>query len=172
MISPRPETTITYLEMNHPPHTPAMALPKIARVDHLITIPYWYFVALYRAVGKDYHWTDQLEKPQKEVEAFLDDPRVTMSVLMIKGAPYGFYVLDQREGTSCDLAYFGLTPNGVGHGLGRAFLRHAIDAAWSLDGINCVKVNTCTLDHEAALRLYKSEGFVPVRSVYVPARDI
>ena len=63
-----------------------------------------------------------------------------------------------------NIAYFGLLPHLVGQGLGRAFLRAAIDAAWALEP-RAIRVNTCTADHPRALPAYLRAGFRPVRTV-------
>ena len=49
----------------------------------------------------------------------------------------------------------------TGRGLGRWFLSSAIEAAWSYKPAK-VTVQTCTLDHPAALPLYQKLGFSPV----------
>jgi GNAT superfamily N-acetyltransferase len=61
-----------------------------------------------------------------------------------------------------NLSYFGLMPHAVGRGMGYAFLRHAVDTAWSM-GPRVVTVNTCTADHPRALPTYIRAGFRPVR---------
>ena len=62
---------------------------------------------------------------------------------------------------SVELAYFGIMEHALGQGVGRWFLGAAIDAAWST-GPEIVTVQTCTLDHPAALPLYQKLGFSPV----------
>ena len=49
----------------------------------------------------------------------------------------------------------------MGQGIGRWFLGAALEAAWS-HRPNAVTVQTCTLDHPAALPLYQKLGFAPV----------
>jgi len=64
-------------------------------------------------------------------------------------------------------------PHAVGHGLGRAFLRHAVDTAWA-EQPRGLTVNTCTADHPRALPNYLLSGFGRLRTVrevwQVPAR--
>ena len=52
----------------------------------------------------------------------------------------------------------------TGLGLGRWFLGAAIEAAWAT-GPKQIVVQTCTLDHPAALPLYQKLGFSPVGQV-------
>ena len=56
------------------------------------------------------------------------------------------------------IAYFGLVPEFIGRGLGRFFLDWAVDRAWDL-GHARVRVQTCDLDHPAALPNYERAGF-------------
>jgi GNAT superfamily N-acetyltransferase len=49
----------------------------------------------------------------------------------------------------------------MGQGLGRWFLGAAIAACWATRP-QLVTVQTCTLDHPAALPLYQKLGFTPV----------
>ena len=59
------------------------------------------------------------------------------------------------------ITYFGLAPEAIGMGLGKPFLHAMLKRAWSARP-RVVKLNTCNLDHPAALPLYIKAGFVPV----------
>jgi GNAT superfamily N-acetyltransferase len=159
--------TVTYLEMTAPPADGGpLALPEGVRLERAIDPPVWYFLALYDAVGRDYEWQDRFEQAETDpagLQAFVRDSEVTIWTALGRGWPQGFFVLDTRTAGICDLAYFGLVPQAVGRGLGRALLRTALATAWALDGIAKVTVNTCTLDHPRALSLYQQMGFSPVR---------
>jgi GNAT superfamily N-acetyltransferase len=52
-------------------------------------------------------------------------------------------------------------PHATGQGLGRWFLGAAIQAAWATNPKSII-VQTCTLDHPAALPLYQKLGFEPL----------
>lgn len=121
--------------------------------------PVWYFRALYGAVGRDYAWTDIDAREDDDIAFWLSDPRVALYSLIDHGWPKGFFLLDGREGSVCDLAYFGLVPDAVGRGLGSWMLRTAILTAWQTPRLEKLKVNTCTLDHPRALITYQRHGF-------------
>ncbi|MEL6196639.1 MAG: GNAT family N-acetyltransferase [Pseudomonadota bacterium] len=164
--SPQPgdRYTVTYLEMTAPPATP---VPKPPSNVHLAVImaeqpPVDWFLYLYRTVGEPYLWTDWLRAPREEVEAFIQDPEVTLHTLMLDGWPGGFFMLDTRAPELCDLSYFGLVPEAVGRGLGQWFLATAIAAGWAREGVEKMTVNTCTLDHPRALGTYQRLGFTAV----------
>ncbi|QHQ36710.1 GNAT family N-acetyltransferase [Algicella marina] len=155
--------TITYLEMTSRPGYDRPSLPA-GPPTALIAAqqpPVWYFLNLYDAVGRDYEWDDWHRASDEERRAFVQDPEVRLFTLLRTGWPAGFFMLDTRHQGVCDLAYFGLVPEAVGHGLGRYLLQTAIHAGWDLPGVERMSVNTCTLDHPAALGLYQRCGFVP-----------
>jgi GNAT superfamily N-acetyltransferase len=172
----RVEVAVTYLEMTARPGYPRPHLPT-GPVSALIGAerpPVWYFLDLYDAVGAAHEWTDQRERPQGEVAAFLHDPAVTLYSLIRDGWPHGFFVLDCRAPGVCDLAYFGLAPEAIGRGLGGFLLHTALHMAWDRPGTRKVTVNTNSLDHPRALPLYQKAGFEPVRRetrVRVLSRD-
>jgi GNAT superfamily N-acetyltransferase len=158
--------TITYLQMSA---RPTFSWPKLAddvRLERAIDPPVWYFLSLYDAVGRDYEWQDRFDQAATDpaaLQAFVRDPEVVIWTALKNGWPQGFFVLDWRENGICDLAYFGLVPQAVGAGLGRALLETAILTGWARDGIETMTVNTCTLDHPRALSLYQKLGFQPLR---------
>ncbi len=161
----RVECTVTFLEMAARPGYPRPHLPT-GPVSSLIGAdrpPAWYLLCLYDAVGRDYEWTDLHGLPAAEVAAFLHDPAVTLYTFTRDGWPHGFFVLDCRTPRICDLAYFGLVPEAIGHGLGTFLLQTALHMAWDRPGTARVTVNTNSLDHPRALPLYQKAGFVPVR---------
>lgn len=160
----RIEYQVTYLEMTAPPGGPLPPLP-LASETALIGAeapPADYFLYLYSTVGAKWEWTDWLERPIEEVEAFVGDPQVSLYTLMLDGWPGGFFVLDTREAGVCDLAYFGLVEQATGRGLGPWLLGTAVRMGWQRPGVRRLTVNTCTLDHPAALGLYQRLGFRPV----------
>jgi len=158
------EVTVTYLEMSaRPLHLPSVpAGPYVALVAAKAP-PVHYFTYLYGTIGKHYAWIDWFDRGEAAMEAFVQDPKVELFTMMLDGWPGGFYILDTRESGVCDLAYFGLMPEAVGRGLGPWLLGEAIQGGWVRPGVERMTVNTCTLDHPAALPLYQKLGFQPVR---------
>jgi GNAT superfamily N-acetyltransferase len=157
--------TVTFLEMTERPrydwpHTPNGMTGALLKAE---TPPVWYFRALYDAVGRDYAWTDLHTSEDAEIADWLKDKDVALYSLIDHGWPQGFFLLDWRTPRSCELCYFGLVPPSVGRGLGSWMLRTAILTAWARDGVDVLRVNTCTLDHPRALIQYQKYGFTPVR---------
>lgn len=163
------DVTITFLEMAGSPQRPPRPKPVVSGWAPLMLLraenpPVGFFRYLYGAVGGDYDWTDLLRWDDARLGAFVQDAKVELWPLYRSGVPLGFFQLDFREERVCDLAYFGLMPEAVGLKIGPWFLDAAIREAWSRE-IDRMTVNTCTLDHPAALGVYQRAGFAPVRRV-------
>ncbi|MCI4661144.1 MAG: GNAT family N-acetyltransferase [Neomegalonema sp.] len=163
-----PACVITHLAMEVAPtrpfHPPPLGAPiALMRVEapsvHL-------FLYLYQTVGADYNWTDMLALAPEQLRAFVCDPKVELFVLYRGGAPAGFFQLDFRDPSACELTFFGLMPEAIGHGLGPWLLDEALREAWAptrSPATQRLTVHTCTDDHPKALPLYQRAGFVPVR---------
>jgi GNAT superfamily N-acetyltransferase len=158
-MSRKTDVTITYLEQTsrpilpHPPQPPGKV--AILRAEHP---PTHYYRYLYDLVGRRWHWVTRRKISDMELAEIIHDPRVHIYVLYAGGVPAGFVELDARQEEAMDLRFFGVAPDFLGKGFGRYFLTHTIDLAWSLNPKR-VRLETCTLDHPAALPLYQKLGF-------------
>lgn len=156
------DVTVIFLEMNsspnaypHPPANVSLALLRSSKMQR------HYYRYLQDRVGRKWHWVNMLRLDDEALDAYLNDPRRDIRVLYLDGSPAGFFDLLVETPDCVDLAYFGLFEHAVGHRLGRWFLGAAIEAAWSHEPKKVI-VQTCTLDHPAALPLYQKLGFEPV----------
>jgi GNAT superfamily N-acetyltransferase len=153
------DVTITYLEQRErqsylaPPRPPLKM--AILRAENPSVHFYRY---LYRLVGDPYHWVSRRRLGDDELRIIISDPKVHLYVLYVGGVPAGLAEIDGRNPKTAELKFFGLAPEFLGRGLGRFFLTNAVDLAWSL-GPKRVRLETCTLDHPAALPLYQKLGF-------------
>ncbi|MES2713906.1 MAG: GNAT family N-acetyltransferase [Pseudomonadota bacterium] len=166
MPEPVVEVTVdvTFLRMDARPASRAAPLPEgmeVVRVRHCSPGYYRY---LYDAVGGPWLWWMRRTLSPMELERAIAPPRVSIHALMAGGEPVGFYELERRLPDAVNLAYFGLMPDSIGRGVGKPFLRHAIDAAWA-ERPQFVTVNTCTADHPRALPNYIDAGFTPLRTL-------
>jgi GNAT superfamily N-acetyltransferase len=153
---------VTFLRMDRRPTDPAPPLPEGAevRIERNCTVEQYRF--LYNTVGQDYVWWLRRTMPDAQLASLLRNPRISVHVLRYQGEIAGFYELDRSAMPTVNLSYFGLMPHAVGHHMGYAFLRHAVDTAWDL-GAKAMTVNTCTADHPRALPTYQRAGFRIVR---------
>ena len=120
--------------------------------------------ALYNQVGGPWLWWLRRIMPDRELSAHLSRQAIGIYIAERDGQLAGFYELDASRWPAVNLSYFGLMPDAIGQGLGRALLRHAVDTAWDI-GARAITVNTCTADHPRALPNYKRAGFREVRAV-------
>jgi ribosomal protein S18 acetylase RimI-like enzyme len=112
---------------------------------------------MYRAVGAPWHWTDRLPWTDADWDAAVNRDDVELWVANVDREVAGYFEL-QVEGDAVELKYLGLTPEFTGRGIGGALLSAAIERARAL-GKARLTVNTCTLDHPAALPNYLKHGF-------------
>jgi thiosulfate/3-mercaptopyruvate sulfurtransferase len=126
---------------------------------HEIPLPFYRF--LHRQVGARWHWYERLRLPDDQLKAIIHQPKVSISVLYVNGAPAGFYELSQESDDLVELSYFGLFEHALGLGIGKWFLLQCLYAAWTSNPKK-VTVTTNTLDHPRALQLYQQFGFSPV----------
>lgn len=162
------DVVVTYLERDltshgHPavraqPAAPGVALHRVLAPDAGDTA-----AMLYRAVGAKWHWTDRLPWSAAEWDAAVNRDDVELWVAQVDGEIAGYFELS----IGCDaveLSYLGLMPEYTGRRLGTLLLNAAIDRAAATTTPR-MTVNTCTLDHPAALPNYLKGGFSIVRTV-------
>jgi GNAT superfamily N-acetyltransferase len=151
--------TRTYLEMRSPADLRPADWPVAgARVDRLVNCPPSFWRYLYSEVGRAYHWFDRLPWTNEEIAEYLADPAIELWLLSIDAVPAGYFELRREPGGSIEIAYFGLLPEFVGRGLGKALLTEAASKAWQA-GADRVWMHTSSLDHRAALPNYLARGF-------------
>ena len=140
------------------------ALDRFTRLDGRCITRYR---TLFRAVGTDWLWFSRLRMPDDELEAILDQPEVFALALhddRAQGGPadIGLLELDFSDGATGYLSFLGLVPGATGQGIGRIMMDVAKALARS-HAVHTLFVNTCTLDHPAALDFYRKNGFVATR---------
>lgn len=154
--------TVTFLEMKRQPASyPHAPMNRHIALMKTHDIPLHYYRYLMDRVGRKWQWVNVLRLSDEELEAKLRSPGRDIRVLYLDGAPAGFFDINPHQPDETEIAYFGMMEHATGLGLGRWFLGAAIEAAWAT-GPRQIVVQTCTLDHPAALPLYQKLGFSPV----------
>jgi len=155
------ECVVTYLEMRASPKLPRLQPPRGKKLALMRAEPptVSFYRYLYDAVGRDWRWTLRKRLSDATLRTIIEDPAVELYVLHVGGVPAGFSELDRRLTPEIELAYFGLAPQFIGHGLGAYFLNWTVRCAWQ-HAPSRLWVHTCTLDHPRALGLYQRVGFV------------
>ncbi|HYD52806.1 MAG TPA: GNAT family N-acetyltransferase [Gemmatimonadaceae bacterium] len=174
---PRIRVKRTYLELPDRAafRAPTRPAPPGACLERIDPCPVATYRALYQAVGERWHWRDQHARPDAEIQAHLDDPRVSEWGLRAPGlgSPAslgyaGWVELVARDADAVEIQYFGLVPDAIGQGLGGFLLASAVERAWAM-GADRVILNTCTLDAPQALPNYQARGFREVREEWYEA---
>ena len=159
--------TITHLEMLAPL---SQAVPRPAGQLAIIRAhepPVHFYRYLYNTVGASHVWVDRRRLDDAALADIIHAPKIEIYVLHVGGCPAGYAELNFAKPAEADLAYFGLMPEFTGRGFGRFFLAETIHIAWARD-IERLTVQTCTMDHPAALPLYQRLGFSP----YAQSEDV
>ncbi len=160
---PKPrETVVTYLEMKAPPlRYPPMPVNLHLALLKTEKMPLHFYRYLIDRVGRQWEWVNALRMDDADLSAAIHAAGRDIHVLYLDGSPAGFFDLSVRNDGICELMFFGLMEHATGMGLGRWFLGSAIRTAWSHKPEK-LAVQTCTLDHPAALALYQKLGFEAV----------
>ena len=154
-------TTVTYLEMRAQTALRAVALPEGVTFQQVTPTVEWYR-DIFDRVGADWLWYGRRLMDDATLERILTDPNVAFYTLSKNGRDEALLELDFREGTACELAYFGVTAELIGSGAGRYLMNKAIELAWSRP-ITRFHVHTCTHDSPQALTFYIRSGFTPYK---------
>jgi GNAT superfamily N-acetyltransferase len=155
-------TEVTQLVLHSLPDGETPKPEGVGQLDLLRVrnIPVEFYRYLYR-VGQPHHWTSRCLQDKalaREVHA----ANVRIYVLYCDGAPAGWFELDVgRAPRQTRLVHFATMPEFRGRGLARHLLSRAIVAGFE-DGPSGLVVETNTLDHPAALPLYRKMGFRPL----------
>ena len=159
------EVVISHLELERPDALPGPAreLPADVRVEREEPARAAEVAqAMYREVGGGYHWVDRAGWTLDRWRAEVDRPGVEVWTGRIGGETIGYFQL-HVDPVSVEIKYFGLAPRFTGRGLGGPLLVAAVRRALAT-GRDRVTLNTCTLDHPAALPNYLARGFRVVRT--------
>jgi GNAT superfamily N-acetyltransferase len=162
---------ITYLEMTKKQPHEQLPLPaaKLAflRAERL---PVAMFRFLYSAVGGRWFWWERCRLSDADIAAIIHDPKVELYIFHVDGSPAGYAEIDRREDGVVNLNHLGLMQEFIGRGLGQYLLRQTVETAW-LSGPERITVDTCTLDHPAALQTYQRVGFEPYAQKRIEIAD-
>ncbi|SJZ52516.1 Acetyltransferase (GNAT) domain-containing protein [Consotaella salsifontis] len=157
----------------YPPARPLLPWPDDGRVYALVrapNIPVGFYRYLYDTVGKAHHWTSR-HLPDARLAQEIHSPSIGIHVLYVDGAPAGWFETEHKvQLRETRIVHFAVLPDFHGQKLARPLLTRAIEAGLST-GCEVLSLETNTLDHPAALRLYRTSGFeaVGVREVLTAA---
>ena len=152
---------VTFLEMTQRPTPRPVPDAGLQLVRWRDVDPAKYRI-LFERVGGRWLWYSRLAMDDPtllaqvgEVHAVVDRRRIEV----------GMIELDVRQPGHCLIRFLGLVPELAGKGLGKWLFAQVLALAWRR-GVERVSVNTCSLDHPAALPSYLKVGFIPVRRAF------
>lgn len=138
--------------------------PQTLPVGYALRIVDSHNLAAYRTlfskVGIDNMWFSRAIMPDEKLAAILSNPQIESYALFKDETAVGILELNFTEMPNCELAFFGLTKDTIGSGLGRALMNVAIAKAWAKP-ISRFWVHTCNFDHPNAIGFYQRSGFKP-----------
>ncbi len=151
---------VTCLEMHGVPGRKLVELPGDVELMRFKADDLESFRQLFRAVGSNLMWFSRLIMADDKLSSILGNPEIESCALMRDGKALGLLELNFADLPHCELAFFGLVPEAIGGGLGRALMDESIRRAWARP-ITRYWVHTCTFDAPEALPFYIRSGFTP-----------
>jgi GNAT superfamily N-acetyltransferase len=156
---------VTCLEMLAPPSRKLSAWPSHLTLQRFERDDLAGFRDVFRKVGSDIMWFSRLIMADGKLNAILADPAVESYKLIQGNEVIGLLELDFREEGQAELSFFGLAPEAIGKGAGRALMDEGLRRAWAKPikrpPVKRLWVHTCTFDHPTALAFYIRSGFTP-----------
>ena len=152
---------VTYLEMKERPRPRPLPASPLRIVRWRDPDPEKYRL-LFRRVGGKWLWFSRLAMSDERLRAEMAEVH---AVVDPAGIEVGMLELDFRTAGECLIRFLGLVPELAGRGHGQWLFAQALALAWR-PGVTIVRVNTCTLDHPAALPSYLKAGFRAVRRAF------
>jgi GNAT superfamily N-acetyltransferase len=165
MLTPLPEghvgAVVTYLEMRERPRPRPLPASPFRLERWRDPEPDRYRI-LFRRVGAPWLWYSRLLMDDERLRAEMAEVH---AVVDPAGIEVGMVELDFRTSGQALIRFLGLVPELAGKGHGAWLLARALALAWR-PGVGRVLVNTCTLDHPAALKAYLKAGFTAVKRAF------
>lgn len=145
---------VTFLEMTERPKPRPMPQSQL-RLERWREVDSAKYRILFRRVGGRWLWYSRLAMDDSALREHLGEVH---AVVDRGGIEVGMIELDFRKAGECLIRFLGLVPELAGRGHGKWLFANTLALAWR-EGVRRVHVNTCTLDHPAALPSYLKAGF-------------
>lgn len=158
-MASKADVVITYLRQRERPRfAPQGKPPGKVSILRAEAPPLHFYRYLYDLVGRRWNWTTRKKLSDTDLAAIVHHPQTHLYVLHVGGVPAGMGEIDATRPPVTEIRFFGLSPDFIGKGFARYFLSNIVDLAWATNPSE-VRIETCTLDHPAALPLYQKFGF-------------
>ena len=147
-------TVVTYLEMRERPKPRPLPSSPLRMKAWPDVTPAQYRV-LFERVGGRWLWFSRLRMDDSTLKASICELH---AVTDPAGVEVGMVELDFTAPGECLIRFLGLVPELAGKGHGQWLFAQVLSLSWRR-GVDRVHVNTCSLDHPAALPSYLKAGF-------------
>ncbi|MCH1568339.1 MAG: GNAT family N-acetyltransferase [Alphaproteobacteria bacterium] len=125
---------------------------------------------LYDMVGRKWHWVNRRHLTDRQLAAIIHNPATEIYVLRRKGAAIGYVELNYKLFPQVEIVFFGLIEDEIGNGFGPLMMKRSMQLIRTRAPKRVI-IQTCTLDHPSALKLYQSFGFEAYRRKQVEIID-
>ena len=162
---------ITYMERTAVPENGTPPAPAGVTFALEANIGLDAYRQLHREVGEEWLWWERICFDDAALGALLSDPATEIFILRADERWAGFVELDRSDTKAPAIRYFGLLPEFIGQRLGSYMMESLLHQAWR-PVVRRVTLDTCDLDHPAAVPFYRRQGFkethIEVRSAEDP----
>ena len=162
---------VTYMERIAPPGDGAPAPPSagvtLAREANIGLDAYR---DLHRLVGENWLWWERLAFDDGALKELISHEATDIRILRVAGELAGFAELDRSDAEAPHIRYFGLLPEFMGRRLGAYMMASLLRAIWRAP-VRRVTLDTCDLDHPAAIPFYRRHDFEETHSEVRTAED-
>lgn len=145
---------VTYLEMVERPR-PRPLPDSPLRLERWRAPDPARYRLLFERIGAPWLWYSRLAMDEARLREEMAEVHAVVDPV---GIEVGMVELDFRTDGECLIRFLGLVAELAGRGHGAWLFAQTLALAWR-PGVGRVAVNTCTLDHPAALRAYLKAGF-------------
>lgn len=149
---------VTYMERTARPKDGAPPAPAGVTFAREADIGPDSYRDLHRKVGEEWLWWERIVFDDAALSAAISDPATEIYILGADGELAGFTELDRSAAEALIIRYFGLAPEFIGRGLGGYMMESVLHLAWR-PNVRRVTLDTCDLDHPAAISFYRRHGF-------------
>lgn len=161
---------VTFLEMTAPAPLRPAPLPEGADIMPWPEPALADYRAMMDAIGRDWLWSNRLRLSDAALSEAIHHPEVQLFRLLRGKHRLGLLELSFKLPDTCEVSFFGVVPEAIGTTAARCLMNRAIELAWTRP-IRRMQLNTCTLDHPAALDFYRRSGFTEFKRAVEVMRD-
>ena len=168
----RLQTIVTHLAIEAPMRAPVSPplWPDGVSFAHEPDISLADYREIYDRVGRKWHWVNRRHLDDRQLAAIIYHPATEIYMLRRKGEALGFVEMNYKLFPQVEVVFVGLLEGEIGHGFGRMMVDHTLNIIKARAPRRII-IQTCTLDHPSALKLYQSVGFRPYNRKQVEIID-